>query len=118
MNINETNGLQDIEIGISKMPCLLCWLYMNYLNKKYDRCFCEPCTNGKIDTKWCFRENEDPDIINMINQELIKRIEQAIEKRCTDSERNSRKKSDDSDIIATSLEGDDFDGEMYGKPRI
>ncbi|UJR38352.1 hypothetical protein I4U23_031022 [Adineta vaga] len=33
MNINETNGSQDIEIGISKMPCLLCWLYMNYLNK-------------------------------------------------------------------------------------
>jgi hypothetical protein len=50
---------------------------------------------------------KDPSIINLINQKLINKIEHAIRKKCLES--------GDSDIMFTSLEGDDFDEDRYKK---
>ncbi len=58
-NINQTNNSQEVEIGISKMPCLLCFHYINELNKKHNRVFCQwNSTNGKVYSKWTYRNNE------------------------------------------------------------
>jgi hypothetical protein len=113
-NINETNNSKEVEIGMSKMPCLLCFYYINALNKKYDRCFCQSdSTNGKIYSKWSYRHNEDPSILNVINEKLIDKIQHSIQKLCLESDRTCPKKSGDSDIMFTSIEGDEFDEEEY-----
>ena len=113
-HLNETNHLKEVEIGISKMSCLLCSYYIDALNKKYNRCFClQPSTNGTVYGKWTYRVNEDPSIINVINDKLIEKIQQSIQKLCLDSHRGASKRSGDSDIMFTSIEGDEFDEERY-----
>ncbi len=73
--IKKTNYSKEVEIGISKMPCLICSYYIDAVNKKYDRCFCQcDSTNGKIHTTWTYRHNEDPSIFHLINEKLIEKI--------------------------------------------
>ncbi len=113
-NINMTNHSKEVEIGISKMPCLLCSYYIDALNIKYDRCFYQcNSTNGKIYLEWTYRHNEDPSILNLINQKLIDQIQRSIEKLCLEIDRGHPKKSGDSDIMFTSMEGDEFDKSEY-----
>jgi len=115
-NINQTNHPKEVEIGISEMPCLLCSYYIDALNNKYDRCFCQcNSTNGKIYANWTYRHNEDPSILNMINQKLIDKIQHSIKKLCLETDRSCPKKSGDSDIMSTSIEVDDFDKEQYSE---
>jgi hypothetical protein len=117
-NIDETNHSKEVEIGISKMSCLLCLYYIDALNKKYDRCFCQSdSTNGKIDGKWTYRHNEDSSILNLINEKLIENIQQSIQKLCLTSGRAGSQKSGYSDIMSTSMENDEFDEEEYRRIR-
>lgn len=110
---NEINGAiesKEPEIGISKLPCFLCSTYINLLNEKYDRCFALPnCSNGKIYSKWCLRQSEDPAIVQAIDGKVREKIKQSIKKICAESERSGIKRSGDSDLMATSLEEDEFD---------
>ena len=113
-NIDETNHSKEVEIGISKLPCLLCSFYIHALNQKYDRCFCQcDSTNEKIDAKWMCRENEDPTILNPINEKLIDKTQHSIQKLCLKSDRTHPQKSGDSDIMFTSMEADEFDAVVY-----
>ncbi|CAF1240107.1 unnamed protein product [Didymodactylos carnosus] len=59
-NIHEVRD-NDIEIGVAKLSCYPCSLYIEKLNAKYDRNFCVAVltTRGKIYAKWAFRNNED-----------------------------------------------------------
>ncbi|CAF5163080.1 unnamed protein product, partial [Rotaria sp. Silwood1] len=59
-NIKEA-ATGDIEIGISKLPCYPCALYIEELNKAFNRKFCVDglVTHGKIYPNWMFRKNED-----------------------------------------------------------
>ncbi|CAF2630534.1 unnamed protein product [Rotaria sp. Silwood2] len=116
--IVETNNSNEFEIGISKMPCLLCSYYIDALNKKHGRCFYEcDSTHGKIYLKWIYRHDEDSSILNSINEKLIEKIQHLIEKLCLESDRAGPKKSGDSDIMFTSIEGDEFDKEICGEVR-
>ena len=38
-NISPSNRSEEVEIGISKLPCLLCSFYINELNKKISSMF-------------------------------------------------------------------------------
>lgn len=115
-NINEYHHSNEVQIGISKMPCLLCSFYIDGLNKKHQRCFVpSDSTNGKIYSKWSPRKNEDPSILDMINNKLIAKLQQSIKKLCLENERSSPKKSGDNDIMLTSIEGDDFDLSRWSK---
>ncbi len=117
-NIDETNYSKEVEIGISKMSCLLCSYYIDALNKKYDRCFCQSySTNGKVYGKWTYRHNEDSSILNLINEKLIENIQQSIQNLCLTSGRASSQKSGDSDIMSSSMENDEFDEEEHRRIR-
>ncbi|CAF1017338.1 unnamed protein product [Rotaria sp. Silwood1] len=74
-NIHEIND-NDIEIGLSKLPCYICSLYIEKLNEKFHRNFCvgSLTTHGKIYGKWTFRNNEDIIIKNYINDHLYELI--------------------------------------------
>ena len=113
-NINESNGSKEVEIGISKMSCLLCSYYINALNEKHNRCFCQSnSTNGKIYVKWRLLADEDPSIVDSINEKLIDKIQRVITRLCLESDRTGSKESGNSDIMFTSMEGDGFDMERY-----
>jgi hypothetical protein len=105
-NIHEVHD-PDIEIGISKLPCYLCSLYIENLNEKYNRTFCVASltTHGKIYPKWAFRNNEEDGIMNSVNDQLYR----LIKKELKELERDNRKKSGESDKQETSLDGDDVD---------
>lgn len=108
--INENNHSKDVEIGISKLPCLLCSYYVNELNNKYSRCFfSSQFSNGKIYGKWLLRNSEDASIIRSIDDKLIDKLKQAIRKLELHSDRSGPKKSGDSDAMFTSIEEDQFD---------
>ena len=108
--INETYGLKEIEIGISKLPCLLCSFYVKELNEKYNRrFFSSNSSNGKIYGKWLLRKNEDSSIIESIDRKLIDKLEHAIRKLYLDSDRSGPKTSGESDTMYTSIEEDQFD---------
>lgn len=108
--INESHYSTEVEIGISKTPCLLCSYYIDALNKKHDRCFVpSDSTNGKIYAKWAPRNNEEPSILHLINDKLIGKLQRSMQKLCSASERANPQKSGDSDIMFTSIEGDEFD---------
>lgn len=116
MNINQTNQSKEVEIGISKMPCLLCSYYIEQLNQKYDRCFCVlNSTNGIIYSKWMYRPDEDETILNNINGKLIDLLQKSIKHLSMDIHRVGPLKSGDSDIMCTSMEEDDFDIKLYRK---
>src|SRR5262249_23248461 len=69
INENETKPSTEVEIGISKMSCLPCSYYIMELNKTHDRYFCEyDSTHGKIYSKWMYRHNENPSILDAINE--------------------------------------------------
>jgi hypothetical protein len=111
-NIKKEENSNEVRIGISKMPCLLCSEYIGALNKLNDCCFYQyDSTHGKIYAKWIYRPKEDPAIINPINDKLIKKIQYLIEKKCLGSVRGDKKNSGDSDIIDTLLEQKEFDEE-------
>ncbi|CAF1361505.1 unnamed protein product [Adineta steineri] len=114
-NINQKDHLNQAEIGISKIPCLPCSYYIAALNKKYSRCFYQSdCTHGKLYGRWMCRSNEDPTIINEINNKLTEKIQYLIEKILIENNRHGvPKKSGDSDIMYTSMEGDDFEERKY-----
>ncbi|CAF0917893.1 unnamed protein product [Rotaria sordida] len=77
-NIHEIQD-NDIEIGISKLPCYPCSLYIEKLNRKFNRNFyATSITHGKIYPNWAFRNNEDDDIMNYVNDELYTLIERQI----------------------------------------
>ena len=114
--INESHDSSEVEIGISKMPCLLCSHYIDLLNRKHDRCFvASDSTNGKISSKWAPRNNEDPSILQSINQKLIAKLQRSIQKLCLASGRAPPKKSGDSDVMYTSLDGDEFDAMLVSE---
>ena len=108
--INGTNHTNDVEIGISKLPCLLCSYYVAELNAKHGRCFFSSrFSNGKIYGKWLLRKSEDLSIIRSIDDKLIDELKETIRKLSLQSDRSGPKKSGESDIILTSLEEDQFD---------
>ena len=83
--IDETNKSQEIEIGISKMPCSPCSYYINRLNNKYNRRFCSAnSTHGRIYSTWDYRHGEGPAVLDAVNQKLIERIKKAIITTCMD----------------------------------
>lgn len=111
--INQTSGLNDVEIGISKMPCLLCCYYISELNKKCNRYFFpSQWSNGKIYGKWLLRDAEDSSIIESINEKLVEKLKRAIQKLCLDSNRSGPHKSGDSDVMFASVEVDEYDQEF------
>ena len=58
-NINESHHSTEVQIGISKMPCLLCSYYIDGLNRKHSRCFTpSESTSGKIDANWSPEETK------------------------------------------------------------
>ncbi|CAF4070990.1 unnamed protein product, partial [Rotaria sp. Silwood1] len=77
-NIHEVYDY-DIEIGISKLPCDICSLYIEKLNEKFNRNFyVTSITHEKIYPNWTFRNNEDDIIKNDVNYELYTLIEKQI----------------------------------------
>ncbi|CAF4726773.1 unnamed protein product, partial [Rotaria sp. Silwood2] len=85
----------DIEIGIAKLPCYPCSLYIEQLNQKFNRKFCigSSVTHGKIYAKWTFRNNEDNDIQNHVNVKLHTLIRTEL----TKLGQSERRKTGDSD---------------------
>jgi hypothetical protein len=108
-NINK----KEVRIGISKMPCLLCSVYIGALNKKHDCYFYQDdSTHGKIYAKWLYRHEEDPAIIDLINNMLIEKIQNSIQKLCRKNNRRGPNNSGDSDIMHISLKEKAFDEEQ------
>jgi hypothetical protein len=106
----------EVKIGISKMPCLLYSEYIGALNRKYDCRFYQcDSTHGKIYAKRIYRPDEYPEIINIINDKLIEKIQYLIQKLCLESNRGAPKNSGDSDIMLTSLEEEAFDKKRFSK---
>jgi hypothetical protein len=113
-NINKKEYSNEVKIGISKMPCLLCSEYIRALNKKYNCCFYQSdSTHGKIYGKWIYRPDEDPAIINLINDKLIEKIQYSIQKLCLETNHLLSKNTGDSDIMQISLEEEAFDEQEF-----
>ncbi|CAF3786474.1 unnamed protein product, partial [Rotaria sp. Silwood1] len=103
-NIKEVHD-KDVEIGISKLPCYLCSIYIEKLNGDFNRTFYigSLITDGKIYPNWMFRKNEEDKIINYVNNQLytfIKNDLQLLQSRI-------RTKSGDSDKQETGIDDDD-----------
>ncbi|CAF1283527.1 unnamed protein product [Rotaria sordida] len=108
-NIKEVYD-NDVEIGISKLPCYLCSLYIAKLNGDLNRTFYIGSlrTNEKIYPNWMFRNNEKDKIIDDIHNQLytfIKNEVQLLQLRI-------RNKSGDSDMQDTEI-GDDDDDNFF-----
>ena len=95
----------EIEIGISKLSCYPCSLYIEKLNGKFNRNFCvaKSTTHGKIYPKWAFRNNEDNSIMDYVNDQLKTLLETELQ----ELDRKERQKSGDSDKQETYLDDDD-----------
>jgi hypothetical protein len=107
-NIQEIHD-QDVELGISKLPCYLCSLYIEELNKKFNRKFyVGSSTHGKIYPNWMFRKNEEDTIKNSVHRQLDILLEQAIQKLKS----RIRTKSGDSDKQDTQTDDDDVSNEF------
>ncbi|CAF1253529.1 unnamed protein product [Adineta steineri] len=104
-NIHEIYNDDDIAICISKLSCYPCLLYIEKLNARFNRNFCvaRSTTHGTIYSDWSFRNNEDYNIMNYVNDQLYN----LIQKELKDFERNGRTKSGDSDKQETDLDDDD-----------
>jgi hypothetical protein len=112
-NINKKEYCNEVRIGISKMPCLLCSEYIGALNQKYNCCFYErDSIHEKIYTNWIYRLNEDPAIINLIDDQLIEKIQNSIQELCRKNNRRGPNNSGDSDIMHISLKEKAFDEEQ------
>jgi hypothetical protein len=115
-NINKKEYSNEIRIGISKMPCLLCSEYIGALNQKYNCCFYQrDSIHEKLYANWIYRLNEDPAIINLINNKLIEKIQYLIEKLCPETNHRAPKNSGDSDFIEISPEEEAFYKQLYSK---
>ncbi|CAF3172262.1 unnamed protein product [Rotaria socialis] len=102
-NIHEVHD-KDVEIGISKLPCYPCSLYIEQLNNKFKRNFYvgSPTTYGKIYPKWMFRKNEEDTIKNSVTNQLyifftneLKLLELKIRKKSGDSDKQETEIDDD-----------------------
>ena len=113
-NIHEVHD-GDVEIGISKLSCYPCSLYIEQLNQKFNRKFCtgDMVTHGKIYPNWAFRSNEDETIRSYVNVELYK----LIKKELIEWGLRTRTKSGDSDKLETEPDDDDLD-DKYITSRI
>ena len=102
--------IPDVEIGIAKLPCFPCSLYIEKLNEKFHRQFCVALltTHGKMYSNWTFRTNEDESIKQYINDELYKLIKRGLEQ----SHEKFRNKSGDSDKQEINEDNDDIDIEF------
>ncbi|CAF3735666.1 unnamed protein product [Rotaria sordida] len=100
-NIKEVYD-NDVEIGISKLPCYLCSLYIEKLNDDFNRTFYISSlrTNEKIYPNWMFRNNEKDKIIDDIHNQLYKFIKNEVKF----FQITMRNKIDDSDEEATEVE--------------
>ncbi|CAF1324304.1 unnamed protein product [Rotaria sordida] len=100
-NIKEVYD-NDVEIGISKLPCYLCSLYIAKLNGDFNRAFYISSlrTNEKIYPNWMFRNNEKDKIIDDIHNQLYKFIKNEVQL----FQVTMRNKIDDSDEEATEVE--------------
>ncbi|CAF1434217.1 unnamed protein product [Rotaria sordida] len=100
-NIKEVYD-NDVEIGISKLPCYLCSLYIEKLNDDFNRTFYISSlrTNEKIYPNWMFRNNEKDKIIDDIHNQLYKFIKNEVQL----FQVTMRNKIDDSDEEATEVE--------------
>ncbi|CAF5139901.1 unnamed protein product, partial [Rotaria sp. Silwood1] len=100
-NIKEVHD-KDVEIGISKLPCYLCSLYIEKLNIDFNRTFYigSLTTHGKIYTNWMFRNNEKDKIIDDIHNQLCKFIKNEVQL----FQLTIRNKIDNSDQQATEVE--------------
>ncbi|CAF4249240.1 unnamed protein product, partial [Rotaria sordida] len=100
-NIKEVYD-NDVEIGISKLPCYLCSLYIAKLNGDLNRTFYIGSlrTNEKIYPNWMFRNNEKDKIIDDIHNQLYKFIKNEVQL----FQVTMRNKIDDSDEEATEVE--------------
>jgi hypothetical protein len=103
-NIQEIHD-QDVEIGISKLPCYLCSLYIEELNNKFNRKFYvgSSTTHGKIYPNWMFRKNEEDTIINSVHRQLYTLLKKEMELL----QLRIRTKSGDSDKQDTETDDDD-----------
>ena len=87
---------------------------MRIINKKNDFCFYErDSSHGKICAKCIYRLNEDPAIINLINDKLIEKIQYSIQKLCLETNHLLSKNTGDSDIMQISLEEEAFDEQEF-----
>ncbi|CAF2155575.1 unnamed protein product [Rotaria magnacalcarata] len=102
-NIHEVHD-KDVEIGISKLPCYPCSLYIEQLNNKFKRNFYvgSPTSHGKIYPKWMFRKNEEDMIKNSVTNQLyifltneLKLLELRIRKKSGDSDHQETEIDDD-----------------------
>ncbi|CAF4831230.1 unnamed protein product, partial [Rotaria sp. Silwood2] len=100
-NIKEVHD-NDVEIGISKLPCYLCSLYIEKLNIDFNRTFYIGSlrTNEKIYPNWMFRNNEKDKIIDDIHNQLCKFIKNEVQL----FQLTIRNKIDNSDQQATEVE--------------
>lgn len=103
-NIREIND-HDVEIGISKLPCYLCSLYIQELNNKFHRKFYVsfPITHGKIYPNWMFRKQEDFMMKYFIHRKLYEFLTTEIK----ELQARNRKRSGDSDKQHTEIDDDD-----------
>jgi hypothetical protein len=111
-NIQEIHD-QDVEIGISKLPCYPCSLYIEELNKKFNRKFYvgSSTTHGKIYPNWMFRKNEEDTIINSVHRQLYVLLTKEIQLL----QLRIRKKSGDSDKQDTETDDDDVSDEFMDR---
>ncbi|CAF5121704.1 unnamed protein product, partial [Rotaria sp. Silwood1] len=100
-NIKEVHD-NDVEIGISKLPCYLYSLYIEKLNDGFNRTFYIGSlrTNEKIYANWMFRNNEKDEITDDINNQLYLLIKNEVQL----FQLTIRNKIDNSDQQATELE--------------
>ncbi|CAF3562128.1 unnamed protein product [Rotaria sp. Silwood1] len=100
-NIKEVHD-NDVEIGISKLPCCLFALYIKKLNGDFNRTFYIDSlrTNEKIYANWMFRNNEKDEITDDINNQLYLLIKNEVQL----FQLTIRNKIDNSDQQATELE--------------
>ncbi|CAF1538872.1 unnamed protein product [Rotaria sp. Silwood1] len=98
---------QDVEIGISKLPCYLCSLYIEKLNNKFHRKFYvdSSTTHGKIYPNWMFRKNEENMIKNSVHSQLYKLLTNEIQLL----QLRIKTKSGDNDEQDTETDDDDVD---------
>ncbi len=111
-NIQEIHD-QDVELGISKLPCYLCSLYIEELNNKFHRKFYvgSSTTHGKIYPNWMFRKNEEDTIKNSVHLQLYTLLKNEIQLL----QIRIRTKSGDSDKQDTETDDDDVSDELMDR---
>ncbi|CAF1273215.1 unnamed protein product [Didymodactylos carnosus] len=108
--INEIEGQLDVEIGISKMSCYLCSLYIAELNKEHKRIFClSDSTHGKVYQKWDFIPDEQQHLKQNVERVVIEQIEKYLNDIQLDQKQSGVKHIGDSDTLDIVGEINDVD---------